>query len=222
MRRVAAIPLSRRGLSVLVLAVAPTGLPRAAPVRTELGYTQDWFAESFLDLPEDLKEATAAGQRLAVVFEQRGCPYCVEMHTDHLADPEIEAFVRPRFRMVQLDLHGARRVTDFDGQVLEERALARKWRVTFTPTIVFFPEAAPDRPRSGREIEVARMPGLVRKPEFLGLFTYVAEHGYADRTGFRTWWERRGQACEAQPLSQTAPAPATAPASTPQSPESCP
>lgn len=227
MRRVAAIPLSRRGLSVLVLAVAPTGLSRAAPVRTELGYTQDWFAESFLDLPEDLKEATAAGQRLAVVFEQRGCPYCIEMHTDHLVEPAIEGFVRRRFRFVQLDLHGARRVTDFDGQVMEERQLARKWRVVFTPTIVFFPERLPDPPRPGREIEVARMPGLMKKPEFLGIFSYVAEHGYVDRTSFRSWWDQRGPACGSQleaapPVTQSGPAPASGPASTPQSPESCP
>lgn len=128
-----------------------TGLPalsRAAPVRTEHGYTQDWF---------------------------------------------VESFIRPRFRMIQLDLHGARPVTDFDGEVLEERALARKWRVTFTPSIIFLPEAASDRPRSGREIEVARMPGLMKKPEFLGLFTYVAERAYADGTSFRAWWQKRGQ-----------------------------
>lgn len=181
---------TRRGLGALLAAsVATPAL--AAPVRTEHGYTQDWFTESFLDLPEDLREAAAAQQRLAVVFEQRGCPYCLEMHTDHLAQPEIEGFVRPRFRMVQLDLHGARSVTDFDGEALEERALARKWRVTFTPTIIFLPETAPAAPRPGREIEVARMPGLMRKPEFLGIFTYVAERGYADGTGFRAWWQRR-------------------------------
>ncbi len=228
MHRAATLPLPRRALAALLLGAAPAA---AAPVRTEQGYTQDWFTESFLDLPEDLREATAAGQRLAVVFEQRGCPYCVEMHTDHLVDPSIEGFIRPRFRLIQLDLHGARRVTDFDGRAMEERQLARRWRVTFTPTIVFFPEILPIPPRPGREIEVARMPGLMKKPEFLGLFTYVAEHGYADRASFRSWWEQRGPACEvvpelapqpAPPVIQSAPAPASAPASMPQSPESCP
>lgn len=227
MRRIVAKPLCRRGLAILLLGMVPGGPLHTAPVRTDLGYTQDWFSESFLDLPEDLKEATAAGQRLAVVFEQRGCPYCIEMHTNHLVEPAIEGFIRPRFRLVQLDLHGARRVTDFDGQVMEERQLARKWRVTFTPTIVFFPETLPSLPRPGREIEVARMPGLMKKPEFLGIFTYVAEHGYADRASFRSWWEQRGPACEVQlqpapAVSQSAPSPASGPASTLQSPENCP
>jgi thioredoxin-related protein len=137
------------------LMLAGLGLPllaavaRAAPVPSDHGLTQDWFLESFLNLPEDLAEASAAGQRFAVVFEQRGCPYCLEMHNDHLARPEIEGFIRPRFRLLALDLHGARPVTDFDGEVLEERALARRWRVTFTPTVVFLPEAAPP-PRAAR------------------------------------------------------------------------
>lgn len=184
------MPTTRRVLLVALLA-PPLASARGAPVRTDHGYTQDWFHEGFLNLPEDLQEADAAGQRLAVAFEQRGCPYCLEMHTDHLAEARIEEFIRPRFRIVQLDLHGARPVTDFDGEVLEERRLARKWRVTFTPTIVFLPEVTPAISRSGRDIEVARMPGLAAKPEFLGLFTYVAERAYVDGTTFRSWWGRR-------------------------------
>jgi thioredoxin-related protein len=185
--------ITRRALVANAMALpglAQAGVAQAAPVRTDHGLTQDWFFDSFLNLPEDLAEATGASQRLAVVFEQRGCPYCLEMHNDHLAQAQIEGFIRPRFRILQLDLHGARPVTDFDGEVLEERALARRWRVTFTPTILFFPEQAASR--MGREVEVARMHGLLRKPEFLGLFTYVAEHGYADGTPFRAWWQRRG------------------------------
>ena len=185
------MPTTRRVL-LAGLVASPLASARGAPVRTDHGYTQDWFHEGFLNLPEDLQEAEAAGQRLAVAFEQRGCPYCLEMHTDHLAEARIEGFIRPRFRIVQLDLHGARSVTDFDGEVLEERRLARKWRVTFTPTIVFLPEAMPAPARPGRDIEVARMPGLAAKPEFLGLFTYVAERAYADGTSFRGWWSRRG------------------------------
>ena len=34
---------------------------------------------------EDFDEAKAAGQRFAVIFEQRGCPYCTKMHTEMLS-----------------------------------------------------------------------------------------------------------------------------------------
>jgi len=180
------LPLTRRALAGLL--AAPAAM--AAPIRTENGWTQDWFGESLLDLREDVAEATGAGQRLCVMFDQRGCPYCEQMHKDHLADPGLEGFIRPRFRFVQLDLHGARPVTDTDGQVLEERALARRWRVTFTPTIVFLPQALPEIAASGQRIEVARMHGLLAKPQFLGLFRFVAARGYADGTSFPAWWAR--------------------------------
>lgn len=227
MHRIDIGTVSRRGVGALVLTLASGRSSRAAPVQADRGLTQDWFHESRLDLREDLKEAMAAGKRLAVVFQQRNCPYCIEMHTVHLVEPAIEGFIRPRFRLVPLDLHGTRRVTDLDGQVLEERHLARRWRVTFTPTIVFLPETLPEPPRPGREVEVARMQGLLAKPEFLGIFSYVAERGYAGRASFRNWWEQRGAACEAQlqpspTITQGGPAPASDPASIPQSPESCP
>jgi thioredoxin-related protein len=227
MRCIGIRTMSRRGLGALLLTMAPGGQSGAAPVHGNQGYTQDWFSESLLDLREDLRRASAGGKRLAVVFQQRNCPYCREMHTVHLVDPAIEGFIRPRFRLLQFDLHGTRRVTDLDGQALEERQLARRWRVTFTPTIVFLPETLPEPPHPGREVEVARMPGLLAKPEFLGLFSYVVENAYAGRGGFRGWWEQRGAACEAQlqpapGVSPGAPAPASDPASMPQSPESCP
>lgn len=184
------MPFRTTRRTLLALPLAAPAL--AAPVRSDHGWTQDWFQETFLDLRDDLAEATAAGQRLCVMFDQRGCPYCEQMHRDHLADAAIEGFVRPRFRFVQLDLHGARQATDTDGTALEERALARRWRVTFTPTIIFLPEALPATAAPGNRIEVARMHGLLPKPQFLGLFRYVAARGYADGTAFPAWWARQG------------------------------
>ena len=97
----------------------------------------------------------------------------------NFAQPEIRAYVRDNFDMLQLNIVGSRLVTDFDGEVLEERALARKWGVHFTPTTCFFlddPEGARGRP--GHEVEVARMPGYFRPAHFLAMFRFVRERGY--------------------------------------------
>ena len=49
----------------------------AAPFLTDDGlYTQPWFLESFLILPEDLEGATAKAKRFAVMWDLKGCPYC--------------------------------------------------------------------------------------------------------------------------------------------------
>src|SRR6476469_2994663 len=109
--------------------------PRVEPLREEQGlYSQGWFQLSFLDLREDFNEAQAEGKRLAVIFEQRGCPYCAKLHTEILALKYINDYLRENFRIVQLDLWGAREVTDFDGARMPEKALAERWGVIFTPT----------------------------------------------------------------------------------------
>jgi len=141
-------------------------------------YEQPWFLQSFLDLREDLSEASAEGKRFAIIWELKGCPYCRETHLVNFADPEIANYVRDNFVVLQLNLLGAREVTDFDGEVLEERALARKHGVAFTPTVQFFPEELEESAASSAKVEIARMPGYFKPPHFLAMFQYVREKSY--------------------------------------------
>jgi len=135
-------------------------------------FSQDWFLDSFLELSDDLSEATGNGKRLAIIWEQKGCPYCRETHMVNFSIPAVRDWISERFDIIQLDIWGAREVMDFDGQVMEERALARKSRVTFTPTIQFFSE-------SGFS-EVARMPGYFKPFHFLSMFEYVHEKAHTE------------------------------------------
>lgn len=162
------------------VAVRVASAETATPVLKDDGlYEQPWFLQSFLDLREDLAEATAEGKRFAIIWELKGCPYCRETHLVNFADPEIREYVRDNFVILQLNLLGAREVTDFDGEVLEERALARKHGIAFTPTVQFFPaEMEATTPPSGR-LEIARMPGYFKPPHFLAMFQYVREKSYA-------------------------------------------
>jgi thioredoxin-related protein len=84
-------------------------------------------------------------------------------------------------------------VTDFDGEALEERKLARKYGIAFTPTIQFFPED-PEQigGRAGKEIEVVRMPGYLQPPHFLAMFRFVRERAYED-TNFRSYLKAKAQ-----------------------------
>ena len=54
---------------------------------------------------------------------------------------------RENFVVVQMNLFGDEEVTDLDGEVMTEKAMAvRRWGVAFTPTVIFLPE---DRRPSG-------------------------------------------------------------------------
>jgi thioredoxin-related protein len=155
----------------------PTGplTPRVEPILSEGLYHQSWFELSFLDLREDFAEAKAGGKRLAVVFEQRGCSYCASMHNEVLALRYINDYVRENFTVVQLDVWGARTVTDFDGTLLSERALAERWGVIFTPTVVFFKDDLTGLEGTwGRALEATeRLPLSFSRDTFYDLFVWV-------------------------------------------------
>ena len=156
----------------------------AQAILTEDGLLrQPWFIDSLLELPDDLAAATAGRKRFAVLWELRGCPYCRETHLVNFARPDIEAFVKANSEILQLNIVGSRKVTDFDGSEISEKALAAKYGVRFTPTFQFFPEAVTGlagKPPEKRE--VARAPGYLRPDDFLALFRFVREKGYETKS----------------------------------------
>jgi thioredoxin-related protein len=140
-------------------------------------HIQPWFRQSFLDLKEDLGEAASSGRRLVIFWEQRGCPYCRELHRVNLADPEIATYIQTNYLALQLNLFGSREVTDFDGAKMEERQLAARWRINFTPTLCFFPATVAEvQGKSGRDAEVWRLPGYwTQLAGFEGAFAQIEQ-----------------------------------------------
>jgi thioredoxin-related protein len=182
---------TRRNLITASAAIAASLVAprlRAEPVLTEDGlYRQPWFLESFLELGDDLQTAAKSGKRFAIMWELRGCPYCRETHLVNFARPDIEDFVRANFDILQLNIIGSRKVTDFDGSEISEKALAAKYRIRFTPTLQFFPDdpaTLSDKPPEKRE--VARAAGYLRPDDFLAMFRYVREKEY-ERRSFRDY-----------------------------------
>jgi thioredoxin-related protein len=152
----------------------------AEAILTEDGlYRHPWFLESFLELGPDLEEATGKGKRFAIMWELKGCPYCKETHLVNFAKPEIEAFVKDRFEILQLNIIGSRKVTDFDGEELSEKRMAEKYGIRFTPTFQFFPERSEGlERRKPRDREVARAQGYLQPQDFRRMFAFVAEKAY--------------------------------------------
>jgi len=162
--------------------------PRVEPTKEEDGlYHQSWFQLSFLNLKDDFAEAKAAGKRFAVIFEQRGCPYCTKLHTEVLAQRYINDYLRENFTILQLDIWGAREVTDFDGAVLPERALAERWGVIFTPTVVFFKDDLSGlQGKWGRDLEaIERLPLSYGRDTFYDLFVWVRHKIYERDRSFQ-------------------------------------
>lgn len=194
----ATLPFAERARAADVPQLPPlTGPkePMVAPVKGDDGiYHQTWFSSSFLDLRDDFAEAKAAGKRLAVFFEQRGCIYCTKMHTEVLAQKYINDYVRQNFHIVSLDLWGAREVTDFDGKKMPEKALAERWGVLFTPTVVFYKDdlAGLDG-KWGQPLEVARMQLGIGAGTFYDMFTWIRVKLYEKDRNFQRFHIARMQ-----------------------------
>jgi len=161
----------------------------AAEVGDDGLHKEEWFTMTFRDIAEDVATAKSEGKRLAIIFEQRGCIYCREMHEKILSDPEVRDFIKANFMVVQYNMFGDEEVTDTDGEVLTEKSAARKWGYIFTPTIVFLPEEV----ESGVPVNkaaVATMPGAFGKLTFLNMFRWINEKGYEGAEHFQVYHAR--------------------------------
>lgn len=178
-----------------ILAIAATLLVFSATstIASEVGedglHKEPWFSVTFRDIAEDIATAKAEGKRLVIIFEQRGCIYCRQMHEKVLADPEVRDYVVKNFMVVQYNMFGDEEVTDLDGSKLTEKTAARKWGYIFTPTVVFLPETAP-RGVTVKDAAVATMPGAFGKHTFLDLFHWVREKRYESGEPFQNYHVR--------------------------------
>lgn len=179
--------LTRRNLLIGAAAYGAVGASVARaeePILTDDGlYKQSWFLESFLDLADDLDGAAKEGKRFVVMWELKGCPYCKETHFVNFGQARISDYVKANFQVLQLNIIGARKVTDFDGEVLSEKEMAAKYQVRFTPTFQFFGDnAAALKGLPPQKREVARAPGYLRPDDFLAMFRFVREKAYETKS----------------------------------------
>ncbi|WP_323763888.1 thioredoxin family protein [Marinovum sp.] len=169
--------MTRLLATLAALLVALPLMTAAAELGDDGLHKTPWMRDTFKDLREDLAEANAEGKRLALFFEQRGCIYCDKMHEEVFPRPEITRMIEDNYFVVQLNLHGDIEVTDFDGETLSEKDMARKWGILFTPTVMFLPEEVPED-ATAPQAAVAVMPGAFGPGTTLDMFTWVAEKRY--------------------------------------------
>ncbi len=178
-----------RLLTFLCAVFFATGL-----VAAELGddglHKAPWMRDTFKDLGEDLAEATAEGKRLMVLVEQRGCIYCKKMHEEVFVVPEIAEYIEDNYFVVQINMFGDVEVTDFDGTVLAEKDMVKRWGALFTPSIYFFPEEVDDT-MMATQAAVANMPGAFGQWTTLNMLTWVVEKGYEGDEPFQKYHARK-------------------------------
>jgi len=164
--------------ALAAIAIGTTGFAGELGLGDDGLHKSTWMRETFKDLREDLDSANEEGKRLMLIVEQRGCIYCDKMHKDTFSRPNVETLINDNYFVVQLNLHGDIEITDFDGEVLSEKAAIRKWGMLFTPTMIFLPEEVADDTSAARAA-VAIMPGAFGPGTTQDMLTWVLEKRYA-------------------------------------------
>jgi thioredoxin-related protein len=133
------------------------------------GYQEkpDWFANSFLDIREDIGEAQSAGKRVLLYFYQDGCPYCKKLLETNFSLADTVTRTREHFEVIAINMWGDREVTDLSGTQTTEKEFARALRVMFTPTLLFLDEQGN---------VVLRVNGYYPPHRFNAALDYAAEH----------------------------------------------
>ncbi|MFM8866351.1 MAG: thioredoxin family protein [Limnohabitans sp.] len=107
-------------------------------------------------LPDELAAALRRGQPLVVMVSLEGCIFCRIARQSHLAPMHRQG--QP---IVQVDLRSAQAVVDLEGHQTTHDELGRRWKVSITPTLLFFG-------LHGREV-AERMEGAYQ-PDFYGAY----------------------------------------------------
>lgn len=175
-------------LASLLLVAAIAWPASAATIHREDGvHTENWFNnQSFMELKEDARDAAAQEKGFVVIWEQPGCGSCQRLHEVNFQHPKLIDYIGRRFSVMVMNMFGEVPVTDFDGEVMPEKDLAFKHKVSFTPTTIFFDA-------EGKEL--FRMPGYFSPYFYLAGFVFVAERGFADEAArgmFPRWLQANG------------------------------
>ncbi|MES9875026.1 MAG: thioredoxin fold domain-containing protein [Candidatus Sedimenticola sp. 6PFRAG7] len=124
----------------------------------------------FRDHPQ-LKKATdlqaLADKPLAVLFEDRACVSCDQLHDGHLKRAEISEILK-NFTFVRLDALSTDPITDIEGNKTSPKAYAEKLGLNYRPGIVLFDKGK----------EVIRIESMLYTYHFQEVLRYVGERHY--------------------------------------------
>ena len=125
---------------------------------------------------------------LLVLFEQKVCAACDEMHAEGFPRPEV-ARLLGRFRAARVDIASTETLKTPAGKPLPMRDWARQLSIVYTPSLVFFDPAGK---------EVFRVEGYLRPFHLASSLEYVASGAYKKQPQFQRFIEARAAARRAR------------------------
>lgn len=139
-------------------------------------------------VPIDLRLLMGNKRPTMVLFEQRRCGSCDELHLDILQRPPLQRDLAG-FDVVLLDRWGKGEVTLPSGAVMSERQWAESLNIQFSPTLLFLDDAGD---------EVFRTEAYLKAFHTQSAMRYVLNKRYRDQPHFQRYVQERADALHAQ------------------------
>jgi thioredoxin-related protein len=138
----------------------------------------------FVPAPYNLARKPAGKAKpLAVFFEQKDCPSCVELHSKILPEPDTRALIK-QFHAIQLDMWSHTPVVTPQGKHLTAREWAKALDIKYAPTVVLF---------DAQGKEIIRSEAFFKVFHTQGIFAYVAEGAYKTEPSFQRFLSARAE-----------------------------
>ena len=96
-----------------------------------------WFKESFLEIADDVDDASDAGKHVLLFFELNGCPYCDRMLSESFETEPLSSYIQQHFDTIAINIQGDREIAFNEEISVTEKELGELLKVYSTPALLF-------------------------------------------------------------------------------------
>jgi len=140
-------------------------------------------ASFLMAAPLNLAKLKSQNKPLVVLFEQKKCIACDELHLDGLKRDESLALLK-QIHVAQVDIWSRDKITLFDGKVLDAQQWAKQLDIKYTPSLVFF---------DTQGTEVFRMEAYLKAFHVQSSLDYVISAAYLKEPSFQRYIDTRAK-----------------------------
>ena len=153
------------------LPLAAAESPRGQIIGGAVHAAPAWFKQSFLDIAEDVAEASEADKHVLLFFQLNGCPYCDRMLRESFEAEPLSSLIQTHFDAISINVRGDREIAFNDEIEVTEKELSEILAVYSTPAILFLDD---------NNKTVARVNGYRAPERFRQVLEYVSTRAYRD------------------------------------------
>ncbi|MCP4490996.1 MAG: thioredoxin fold domain-containing protein [Gammaproteobacteria bacterium] len=156
-------------LAVAMLSGQAISAERGKIIGGAVHQAPSWFKESFLEIVDDVEEASEEGKHLLLFFQLNACPYCDRMLEESFEAEPLTSYIQEHFDTIAINVRGDRDIAFNEETSVSEKQLADILNVRATPAILFLNE---------ENKTIVRVNGYRAPERFQQVLEYVATKSY--------------------------------------------